>query len=139
MPKVAATLQNVPSKDPNWLRMRNVWERASRVINGGISFGTRQTLSGTPTQTPPPPPAVPGTEQTIADNMRGTWILLTTPGAGTDITVTHNIGSIPVGYLIMTKSAPVDIYTSPNNVLSTKTIVLRASVAGVRVQLFILG
>ena len=132
MPKVSATLQNVPTKDPNWLRLRNVWERAARVINGGISFGTQGTIGSVAA-------GIPQTalDNTVSDNIAGVWALVTTTTS--DMVIKHNLGRVPAGYIPMTKSAPVDIYTSPNNVLSNTQLILRASVAGVRVQLFIVG
>ena len=60
--------------------VNDAWEQLTREINGLIGFGT-------PTE---------GLE-----NMRGAWYEGVTPGtADTDFTITHNLGYIPVGWLV---------------------------------------
>lgn len=95
--------------------LRRLYETLARTINGQVSFG----------------------DGTHRGNIQGNWVSVTTPGvANTDFTVNHVLGTIPVGYLVMSKAAAVDIYTG--SVVATKTqITLRATVAGVAVQLFI--
>lgn len=87
----------------------------TKVINGHISFG----------------------DGTHTDNIDGVWSPVTAPVApNTDFTVTHNLGRVPVGYLVMQKDRAVDIYTG--SVAATKTqITLRATVASAVINLFI--
>lgn len=126
MPRIPSTLQNIPSPDPNWLHIRNVYERAARTINGNISFGTSIGVSG----------ATSG--PTTQDNIAGTWVTITTPSpAGTDIIIPHKLGKPANGYIVMSKNNPCDVYTSPNDTASPTQLVLRANAAGVQVTLFI--
>ena len=135
MPRVPPTLQNLPSKDPNWLHTRNTYERVARTINGNLSFGGG---SGPMTAAT----ATPTTQGLTTDNIAGVWIKVLTPAAGSDFTVTHNLNKIISGYLIMLKDNPVDIYVSPNNATLTNAqmlteVIFRATAAGVSVHMFI--
>lgn len=118
MPQITATIQF----DPKWnlskfaTMLRKLWTQLAKVVNHGISFGN--PTSG-------------------ADNISGAWFIFTTPAPNTDFVITHNFGRVPVGYLVMTKSASVDIYTGSVPSDDT-TITLRATVAGVVVSMFIL-
>jgi hypothetical protein len=114
MPRVSSTLQNVPTNDPNWLHLRNIWERAARTINGNLSFGA---------------PA------TGVDNIQGQWETFTTPAVGTNIVLTTQLGKPATGYMIMSKSAPVDLFTVGTPTITTLT--LQADAAGVNVSLFV--
>ena len=118
MPRIAATLQNVPSEDPNWLRLRRLWEQMARIVNGLLSFG----------------------DGINTDNIAGVWKTVITPGApNTDFTITHNLQHTAVGYIVMSKTAACDVYTSPTvNADPTHTIILRATAAGVTVVMFLI-
>ena len=122
MPKVAATLQNAPvdkhtPEGTNWLRLRNVWEKAARVINGLLSFG----------------------DGTNPDNVDGIWANVVLPPAGTDFVITHNLLRVPAGYLVWAMSAAGDIFTSPApNPNPTTQIILRSTaVAGTTARIFV--
>ena len=92
-----------------------LWQNWAFILNGGLSFGNG----------------------VLADNISGAGVSLNTGAGNVDVTLTHNLQRIPVGYLPMTKSAASDIYTG--SVGATKTqITLRGSVGGVTVLLFIL-
>jgi hypothetical protein len=97
------------------LMLRKIYVNLASAFNGNIGFG----------------------DGTLTDNLNGAWASPVTPGAvNTDFTVTHNLGRIPVGYLVMSKSAACDVYTG--SVGATKTqLTLRATVAGVTLKLFI--
>jgi|SRR5579859_241622 len=118
MPRIQATLQNIPSDDVNWFRLRRVWEQMARIVNGLLSFG----------------------DGTNSDNVSGVWSNVATPGAAnTDFTITHNLQRAAVGYLVMAKDAACDVYTSPTvNADPLHTIILRATATGVNLRLFIL-
>jgi len=91
------------------------WQYVSKILNGLFSFG----------------------DGTNRDNIAGNWVNVTTPVApNTDFAVNHNLGQLPVGYLVMQKSAACDVYTG--SVAATKTqITLRATVGGVALRLFV--
>lgn len=118
MPQITPTIQFAPKWDLTKFAsmLKKLWIQLAKVVNHGISFGN--PTSG-------------------ADNISGVWTIFTTPVANTDFVITHNLGRIPVGYLVMTKSASVDIYTGSVPADET-TITLRATVAGVVVTMFIL-
>lgn len=119
MPRILDTPEGgPPPQDFNafYKGFKRVWEQAARVINGGLSFGAGTTK----------------------DNIDGAWVTAVTPGApNTDFVVTHNLGRIPVGYIVMSKSAACDVYTGSVGATATQ-LTLRGTVAGVTVTLFIL-
>jgi hypothetical protein len=119
MPRVFDTPEGgVPPLDFNafYRSFKRVWEQTARVINGGISFGAGTTK----------------------DNIDGAWVAVANTGAAnTNFTVTHNLGRVPVGYLVMTKDRAVDVYTGTIAATNTQ-LTLKASVANAVVTLFIL-
>lgn len=105
-----------PEQLGRFAQMLQKWMRnlVTLVINGHIGFG----------------------DGTLRDNLDGAWATTTFALANTDVTLTHNLGRVPVGYIVMTKSQAGDVYTG--SIASTKTqITLRCSVAGTTVSLFI--
>jgi hypothetical protein len=107
------------NKDKIWSRFRNVYNRVQRAVNGNIEFGNPTSGSA---------------------NIRGTWVSVTSPGvANTDFTITHNLGRAAVGYMVMTKNAAGNIYTSPTaNPNPTTQLILRASVASLGLTIFVI-
>lgn len=100
----------------DFIRMfRRKWESVTSILNGRVGFGN-------------------GTDP---DNVDLAWASATTPGsADTDFTVTHNLGRVPVGYIIVSRSAACDVYTG--SVASTATeITLKASATGVDIKLWV--
>lgn len=105
--------------DKLWQRVRQLYEKLAQAINGNVEFGN-------PTSGPA--------------NIRGVWSSVVTPGAAnTDFTITHNLGRPCVGYIIMTKNAACDVYTSPTaNGAPNTTVILRATVATVALTIFLI-
>ena len=99
-------------------RLKQQWQEHSKVINGGLEFGS-------PTAGPV--------------NIKGTWKTATTPGTpGTDFTITHNLGHSVVNHNPTTKSAACDVYLSPTaNADPEHTVILRATAAGVDLTFFL--
>lgn len=96
--------------------LQRLWQQAIRIINGRIAFGD-------------------GTNQ---ENIDGQWVTYVSNAvANTDDTITHNLGRIPVGYLVMTKSKAGDVYTGTIAWTATQ-MTLKCSVASVTAKLFIL-
>jgi hypothetical protein len=91
------------------------YNRLASIINGQLSFGN-------------------GTD---SDNIDGVWVSVLTPTPGdTDFTVTHNLGRLPVGYILMEADLPSLIYTG--SVAATTTeITLRNATDGANIVLFI--
>ena len=99
--------------------LHKAWSELARVFNGHVSFGNN-TEAKDPSQ-----------------NIDGVWLNFVTPTPDTDFTVDHNLGRLPVGYIVMTKTAPVDIYTG--SMLATATqLTLRATNNAVAVALFVI-
>lgn len=94
----------------------NTYSLLARVLNGNLGFG----------------------DGTNRDNLDGVWASPVTPGApNTDFTITHNLGRVPVGYFVMSKSGACDVYTGSVAATSTQ-LTLRGTVAGVTLKLFII-
>jgi len=122
MPRAKPTLEfRKPSLSESWLGelcriIRLGYEQLVGIVNGRISFG----------------------DGDLPDNIDGVWVEATTPTpADTNFTVVHNLGRLPVGYIVVKKSAACDVYDG--SVAATETeMTLKATVAGVTVLLFTL-
>lgn len=88
------------------------------LLNGGISLGT-------------------GESQTFAGNAVGLYVDVLTPSvANTDFTIYHGLDYIPQCALVVRADRAVNIYIS-SQATDTKTITLRASVAGATIKVWI--
>lgn len=67
------------------------------------------------------------------DNVSGYWWSGT---SAPSMTLTHNFGHPPYGYIVMSKSAPCDVYETS---ATDTTINLGASTTGVALKIFVLG
>lgn len=96
--------------------LQQVNEEVARVIDGNVSFG----VAG------------------VRDNIDGAWITVAdTGGANTDFTVTHNLGRVPEGWLVIKQDKATSIYVG--SVAWTETqITLKSSTANVALTLFII-
>ena len=75
------------------------------------------------------------------ENILGQFITYTTNGTpNTEDTIAHNLGSIPIGYIVVSKSKAGDIYqqASTGTAWSSTNIYLKCTVASVSVTLFLL-
>jgi hypothetical protein len=111
----------VPSRyDEAWFRdllltLKRQHEEIARALNGRIGFG----------------------DGTDSENIEGTWVSVTTPGTpNTDFTVTHGLGRLPAGYLVMVKAAAVDVYDG-TVAATVSQITLKATVGTIAIKLFI--
>src|ERR1700679_1392834 len=78
--------------------LQTLWQSLASIINGNISFGN-------------------GSQ---SDNINGIWSSVTTPGTpNTNFTITHNLGRVPVGYIVMSKTAACDVFTGSIAATST--------------------
>src|SRR6266404_674654 len=97
--------------------LKTVYQNFIQILNGNIGFGDGTNL----------------------DNINGSWINVVAPvGANTDFTVNHNLGRLPVGYLVMQKDRACDVYTGSVGATSTQ-LTLRATVASAILRLFIVS
>ena len=87
----------------------------SRLINGNVSFGN-------------------GTD---FDNLKGKWMTVSTAGAGSETTVTHNLGATPVGFLVMKPPASGTVNLGPT-AWTTTNLYLSCSAATQTVVIFVL-
>lgn len=75
------------------------------------------------------------------ENVLGQFITYTTNGTkDTEDTIAHNLGSIPIGYIVVSKDKAGDIYqrASTGTAWSSSNIYLKCSVASVTVSLFLI-
>jgi len=114
--RIASQLDFIDVKSHFQGMLAKYWQQLARIVNGNISFG----------------------DGTTADNINGVFASAAVPGTpNTNFVITHNLGRIPVGYLVLGKTAAGDIYDG--TVAATKTtLTLRASVASFTVRLFII-
>jgi len=114
--KIANQLDFVPENNNFASMLSKLWRRLAKVVNGGISFG----------------------DGTTADNINGVFVDVTTPGsANTNFNITHNLGRLSVGYIMLGKAAAVDVYDGTGTNTKTTTS-LRATVANVAIRLFVI-
>lgn len=104
-----------PTLEPSVNSLQKLYRLLVSIINGKVAFG----------------------DGVKTNNIDGSWVSVVTPGvANTDFTVNHVLNRVPVGYLVMSKSGAVDVYTG--SIAATKTqLTLRATTTGVNVVLFI--
>jgi len=104
---------------------KKVLEDLYKLICGNITFG-----------------AGPGNSinnNTGGQNIAGAWVSVATPGVvNTEFAVTHNLGRVPTGYLVVHKSAACEVYDS-STAWSATQIFLKATVINVNLTIFILG
>jgi hypothetical protein len=120
MPSLQETLEVSPSsvKDiPSFAKMlQKFYQQLARLVNGNLGFG----------------------DGVRTDNINGAWFIGTTPViSDTEFVVTHNLGRIPVGYLVVYQNAAGSIYDSMS-AWSTMQIFLKCSSPEVGVKLFII-
>lgn len=75
------------------------------------------------------------------ENILGQFVTYTTNGTpNTEDTVPHSLGSIPVGYIVVSKSKAGDIYqqATTGTIWSSSNLYLKCTVASVVVTLFLL-
>ena len=102
---------------PFFRDLMRVYQRLAQIFNGRISFGWGASLT--------------------KENIDGVWVLGNTGAvANADFTLTHNLQRLPVGYIIMQKSAACDIYTGAA-AWTTTTLTLRGTVALTDIVLFV--
>jgi hypothetical protein len=119
--KIAPTLDSINIKGPSALEnfakmLRKFWENLSTVVNGQISFGNIAPLQG-----------APGTIH--CDNMDAVFVKLIVATANVDVSVTHNLGRLPVGYWLVRSSVACNVYDGSASSTNT-TISLRFSATG---------
>lgn len=121
MPRIPAFIQHrgieatAQGLEKAWQALRQAYERAAVIINGNISFG----------------------DGSNPDNIAGVWASVPDTGASdTDFTVVHNLGRLPVGYILMQTDVATLIYTG-SVVATTTEITLRSATANASIVLFI--
>jgi len=112
MPRVPSYID---SKGPVESGLDSTYKRLALVLNGRVSFG----------------------DGLNRDNIDGNWVTVPDTGIGnTDFTVQHNLGRLPVGYILMRTNLPTSIYDG--SIPATKTeITLRSVIDNANVTLFI--
>jgi hypothetical protein len=96
--------------------LQQAWTQLALVVNNNIGFGN--STSG-------------------ADNISGVWVNFVVATANVDQALTHNLGRLPAGYIVMSKSAACDVYNGSAPATQTQ-LTLRGTVAGASVELFII-
>ena len=107
MPHIVPSLELKDRQNELWNMMQRLYQQLARVINGGISFG-----NGTQT-----------------DNISGAWANISFPTANVDVTIMHNLGRVPAGWLLVSKNIACDLFLG-TKVPTTTTLTLQSSAVG---------
>ena len=118
----------VPKKDAKLEELTQDWapmlihdigasmEQMLRVLNGNVGFG----------------------DGTDFDNLKGKWLTYSTNASpDTEDTVTHDLGSVPVGFLTMEPPEAGYLYKGPTP-WTTTAIFLKCSAAAQTAKIFVL-
>lgn len=97
--------------------MQRIWQQMSQIVNSRLSMG--------------------GPLNPIGNNIAGVWLAFVMAAPGTDLVLTHNLGYLPNGFIVMQKSAACDIFNGVGAWTKT-TITLRGTVGGVTGWVFVL-
>ena len=89
--------------------LQKLWRTLAGVVNGNLSL----------------------------TNLNGITKTVIFPTANSNVTVTHNLNRVPVGYIPLTKNQAGDIFTGSVAATSSQ-ITLQCSTAGMTVSLYIL-
>lgn len=116
---------NFDKKEPEgWARDVNTdLNQVFLCLSGRVRFGGNNTTKG------------------IGENIQGQFLTYTTNGTkDTEDTIAHNLDSIPVGYIVVSKNKAGDIYqqATTGTAWTSSNIYLKCSVASVTVTLFLL-
>lgn len=115
LPPITGYLRSIPQVLQRALVL--VGNDLSRVINGNISFGN--LTDGT-------------------DNITGFWYSGVTPNpAGTEFQVTHNLGRVPTGWLVVNADQACSVYKGAT-VWTTSKMYLKCSAATVNLVIFVI-
>lgn len=102
------------------------------ALQGRLRFGANSTSTGSPNI------GASANSSTMGENIAGQFVTFTTPPvAGTSFTVPHSLGSTPVGHIVASKSAAVDVYGEPSS-WTTDNITLKATVPNATVTMFLM-
>lgn len=108
-------IPNLAREGIEWLRDLTI--RLRRTVDGHIGFGDGLEI----------------------DNMFGSWVSYTSNAvANTEDTVAHNLGLIPIGFLVFSIDKNGTVYKGPT-AWTTTNIFLKCSAASAAILLFIPG
>lgn len=115
--KINAQLPQINSLEAVTKWITNLVVRLRRTVDGHLGFG----------------------DGVDPDNMFGVWITYTTNAvANTEDAVTHNLGVVPVGYLVFSQDKAGSLYKS-GSAWTTSQIFLKCSAASTTVLIFIMA
>lgn len=67
---------------------------------------------------------------TFQDNFRCQIITVTFVNPNVDVQVPHQLGTVPIGYLAINKTSPLDVYNGSANVFTKTFITVRSDAGG---------
>lgn len=102
------------------------------ALQGRLRFGSNSSSTASPNV------GSSSASSTMGENIAGQFVTFTTPAiANTSFTVPHDLGSTPVGHIVASKSASVDVYGEPST-WNANNITLKATSASTQVTLFLM-
>lgn len=79
-----------------------------------------------------------GTDGDRGENISGEWQVISDTGsADTEFSVTHTIGSVPIGFLVMSRNKGGVVYNSSTQ-WTTTTVYLKCTTANTNITIFLL-
>lgn len=78
-----------------------------------------------------------GTDGARGENISGSFQVVTTAGADTEVTVAHGLGSAPIGFIVLRQNKSASFYDS-GTAYDATNIYIKCSTATVTATLFIL-
>ena len=102
------------------------------ALQGRLRFGSNSSVKTSSTV------GASASSSSMGENIAGQFVTFTTPPvAGTSFTVPHSLGSTPVGHIVASKNASVDVYGEPST-WSPDNITLKATAPNATVTMFLM-
>lgn len=106
----------------------HMWVELNRVINTGITLGSPQAQAS----------KQGGNIQAVWPGQLKNGYTIQTPNApDTEFTVTHNLGTIPIGYDVKSQDAAGIVYDSRRTSWTKTQMYLKCNVANMNIVLFV--
>lgn len=106
------------SVESNVRRLQQDLTQVISVLQGRVRFGT-------------------GTDGDRGQNVSGSFQVVTTAGADTEVTIAHGLGATPIGFIVLRQDKSASFYDS-GTAYDATNIYIKCSVATVTATLFVI-
>lgn len=117
----------------NWVNGADTdLKNIATALQGRLRFGSNSSSTGSPNV------GSNASSSTMGENIAGQFVTFTTPAtANQPFTVPHSLGSVPVGHIVASKNAAVDVY-GESSTWTSNNITLKATVPNAQVTMFLM-